>query len=86
MKKALLVIGIILVALSIMAPDNEKAEKLKVDGHGWDNVSQFTVDMSCQFGIATVAEANGKFLADVTLDIFDYDQNGWDLPLQPSTS
>ena len=59
MRKALLVMGVLLVALSVMAPGPpEKAEKLKFDDNTWDSeTSQFTVDMSCQFGIATAASA-----------------------------
>ncbi len=79
MKKVFLTLGIILIALAVMAPNPEKAERLKVNDHDWDSEKKvFTIDMSCQFGMATAAEANGKFTVLVDLDIFDYDQNGWD--------
>jgi hypothetical protein len=57
MKKALLTIGIILVALAIMAPAPDKAEKLKVDNHDYArDAGQFVISMSCMFGIATAGE------------------------------
>lgn len=57
MKKALLTVGIILVALSIMAPATDKAERLKVDDQDWDREgAQFVVSMSCKFGIANAGE------------------------------
>ena len=79
MKKALLSFGIILIALAVMAPANTKAEKLKIDGNNWDSVTkEFTIGMLCQFGMATAAEANGKFTVLVNLGIVDYDDNEWD--------
>jgi hypothetical protein len=56
MKKVLLTIGIILIALSIMAPE-DKAEKLRHEDNGWEKEGQqFVVQMSCKFGIATAGE------------------------------
>jgi hypothetical protein len=79
MKKALLTIGIILVALSVMAPDKEKAEKLRIDDQGWDSgTSSFVLNLSCQFGMATAAENSGKFTIRATIDIFDHDGNSLD--------
>jgi ABC-type proline/glycine betaine transport system substrate-binding protein len=44
MKKVLLTFGIILVALAVMAPAPEKAEKLKVEDNDWDSeTAQFVV-------------------------------------------
>jgi hypothetical protein len=69
MKKVLLVIGFILVSLTIMAPNPEKAEKLKVNGHDWDrDPAQFVVSLTCQFGTATAGEhADFKIGANITI-------------------
>jgi hypothetical protein len=82
MKKALITFGIILITLSVMAPGPpDKAEKLRVDNNHWDRApyhSDFTIDMSCQFGMATAAEHNGKFTVNAYVDIFEYDNQEWD--------
>jgi hypothetical protein len=68
MKKVLLTIGIILVALSVMAPE-DKAEKLRHEDNGWEKEGQqFVVQMSCKFGIATAGEhANFTTRTELTI-------------------
>ena len=69
MKKALLIIGIILVTLTIMAPDTSKAEKLKIDNQDWDrDPAQFIVKLSCQFGAATAGE-HADFKVGATMTV-----------------
>lgn len=70
MKKVLLTLGIILIALSIMAPAPDKAEKLKHEGNGWDREGQqFVIKMFCKFGIATAGEhANFTTLTELTIN------------------
>ena len=85
MKKVLFTICIILVALSVMAPAPDKAEKLKVDDNTWDSeggefgFGQFVVSMSSQFGAATAGErADFKVGAKLTVEAGDkpYDLAG----------
>jgi hypothetical protein len=69
MKKVLLTIGIILVALAVIAPAPEKAEKLKFDQNDWDRENQqFVVSMLCKFGIATAGE-HADFTTKTTLTV-----------------
>ncbi len=88
MKKVLLVMGVLLVALSVMAPAPEKPEKLKHENTGWDYLSKFDepnvylvyVDgLSCQFGIATAGEhADFRVALVLTGKKYDYETGVWD--------
>ena len=59
MKKALLSIWIILIALTGMASANPKTEKLIFDDNNWNYdplTNQLQIPLRCDFGIATAGE------------------------------
>ena len=93
MKKVLLVIGIILVALAVIAsgpPD--QAEKLKIDDSDWD-ITPFYIfndetglydigveidGIDCKFGLATAGE-QADFTIGITLAGVKIDGQDWDI-------
>ena len=93
MKKVLLTICIILVALTIMAPAPDKAEKLKVNDQDYDIEPFFykdevtgeykygadvsSIGIDCKFGLATAGE-HADFKIGVTMSGVKYDNNNWD--------
>ncbi len=92
MKKALLVMGVLLVALSVMAPGPpDKAEKLRFDDNNWDRqwsyyddpdsiigIFYLDVKMSSKFGVATAAEHSGQFKVSLFLSGKYIDNSHWD--------
>lgn len=88
MRRALLVIGIGLIALAVVpAGPSERAEKLKIDDDGWDLTHSFDAEdltyaaeifgIDCRFGIATAGE-HADFRVQVLLSGVKIDENGYD--------
>jgi hypothetical protein len=88
MKKAPLIMGIILIALTIMAPGPpDKAEKLKIDDSDWDISPSFDPEsltysadifgVDCKFGIATAGE-HADFQIRITLSGVKIEDNDYD--------
>jgi hypothetical protein len=75
MKKILLIIGIIFIALASMAFANPRTEKLKFDNIGWDYdplTGQLQVPLLSKYGIATAGE-EAEFMASVYVEVYNLD-------------
>jgi len=77
MKKTLLTIGIILIALTSMASANPRSEILIFDDNNWDYdplTGQLQIPLRSNFGIATAGEKAG-FTASVYVEIYNLDNS-----------
>ena len=75
MKKVLLTIGIILIALAGIASTNSRTEKLIFDDNGWDynpRTGQLQIPLRSSFGIANAGEKAG-FNASVYVEVYNLD-------------